>query len=109
MLTAEKPHPAFVPAATATATAAAAAVLLQISALAALAPEGVAEALWVLGWSFAAWAALAGVAAVVMLCRRSDGPVTSTGAAVALLGAAVLLLAITAWLHPFAGSGGGVG
>lgn len=107
MLTAEKPHAALVPAGIGAGTAAAAAVVLQASALAVTAPEGVAEALWVLGWAFAAWSVLALISAVALLARRRERPATSIGASTALVGAAAVLLAVTAWLHPFMGSGWG--
>lgn len=108
MLTAERPHAAFVPASVAAGAAAGAAVVLQASALAATAPSGIAEALWVLGWALAAWAVLSSVSAVVLLARRRERPASSTGASVALIGAAAMLLAVSAWLHPFVGTGWGL-
>lgn len=107
MLTAEKPHAAFVPAGIAAGTAAAAAVMLQAAALTAHALEDVATALWVLGWALAAWSVLALVSAVTLLARRREQPAELLGASAALVGAAAVLLAITAWLHPFAGTGWG--
>lgn len=104
MLTAERPHAAFVPASVAAGAAAGAAVMLQISALATTAPTGIAEAVQVLGWALAAWAVLSMVSAIVLLGRRRERPASSTGSSAALIGAAAMLLAVSAWLHPFIGA-----
>lgn len=99
--------PARVPAGMASVGAALAALLLP---LAMRAPEGAAELLWVAGWACAAWAAIAAVSAVVLLVReRTAMSRRTTRTTVQLIGFAVALLAVTAWLHPFAGSGGGAG
>ncbi|WP_405219259.1 hypothetical protein [Agrococcus sp. Ld7] len=108
MLTAEKPHAAFVPASVAAGAAAGATVLLQLSALASAGPDGIAEALWVLGWAIAVWAVLSMVSAIVLLARRRERPASSTGSSAALVGAAALLLVVSAWLHPFVGAGWGI-
>lgn len=105
---AETPHAAFVPASVAAATAAGAAVLLQLSAITASATAGVAEALWVLGWSFAVWSVLSMASAIVRLLQRSERPASSMGASAALVGAAAVLLVVSAWLHPFIGGGWGI-
>ncbi|MEV7528386.1 hypothetical protein [Agrococcus sediminis] len=110
MVTAEQQHAALVPARIAAVGAALAAVLLPLASLAMGGPDGAAELLWLAGWTTATWAAVAAVGTVVMLARSRRGqPHAPTGASVALVGAAVALLAVTSWLHPFAGSGGGVG
>ncbi|WP_347755709.1 hypothetical protein [Agrococcus sp. ProA11] len=105
---AETPHAAFVPASVAAAMAAGAAVLLQLSALASAGPAGVTEALWVLGWAIAFWSVLSMATAIVLLARPRERPASSTGASAALVGAAALLLVVSAWLHPFVGSGWGI-
>lgn len=109
MLTAEKQHAALVPAGIAAALAAGAAALLQSVALATHAADGVAEALWLLGWGLACCAAIATAAAVAMLWRHRAQPHGFPLASTALVAAAVALLALTAWLHPFVGSGSGTG
>ncbi|KAA6436307.1 hypothetical protein FQ330_02550 [Agrococcus sediminis] len=102
--------PARVPAGMASVGAALAALLLPLASLAMRAPEGAAELLWVAGWACAAWAAIAAVSAVVLLVReRTAMSRRTTRTTVQLIGFAVALLAVTAWLHPFAGSGGGAG
>lgn len=99
----KKPHAALLPAGKAVLLAAVAAVVLQLSAAAA-APEGVAEALWVLGWALAVWSAISAVVAVVLLLARARSG-DSALVSVVLVGAAVALLTMTAMLHPFVGTG----
>lgn len=107
MLTAEKQHAALVPAAIAAALAAGAAALLQSVALATHAPDGVAEALWLLGWGVACCAAIATAAAVALVWRDRSRPQGFPMASTTLVAAAIALLALTAWLHPIVGSGSG--
>lgn len=110
MVTAEQQHAALVPAWIAAVGAALAAVLLPLASLAMGGPDGAAELLWLAGWTCATWSAVAAVGAVVVLVRgRREQPAAGAGASVALIGAAIALLAVTSLLHPFAGSGGGVG
>lgn len=109
MRTAERHHEALVPSWIAAAAAACAAALLQAASLAVRAPEGVAEALWLLGWAFAVWAAIAVAVSVVLLWRRRARPAGPSRASAALVTAALLLLATSAWLHPLVGSGSGTG
>ncbi|MDR7234051.1 hypothetical protein [Agrococcus sp. BE272] len=110
MVTAEQQHAALVPAWIAAVGAALAAVLLPLASLAMQAPEGAAELLWVLGWTCATGAAVAAVSAVVVLGRERAEPTRRPAGRSALLVAlAVALLMGTAWLYPFAGSGGGSG
>jgi hypothetical protein len=113
MSSAAASRPALLPASAALVLAAGAAVLLQLAALLASGPEGAAEPLWVLGWALAAWAAITAAVAAVELARRhgrrSPGVLPRGLPGSAMVGAAVALLAITVWLHPFAGVGGGTG
>lgn len=106
MLIAEKKsRPALLRAGIAVVLAAGAAVVLQLSALARVAPEGVAEALWVTGWALVVWSAVSVLSTIVALVRRRGGE--SALASAVLVGAAVTLLALTAMLHPFVGAAGG--
>lgn len=107
MRTAEKQHAALVPASIAAALAAGAAALLHSVTLATHAADGLAEALFLLGWGLACCAAITTAVAVALLWRHRARPHGSPSAAIALVATAVALLALTAWLHPFVGSGSG--
>lgn len=109
MRTAQERHAAVVPAWIAAVAAAGAGALLHSASLATQAPDGVAELLWLLGWTLAAWAAIAAIAAVVLVWRGGERQDGSARASIALVAAALALLAITAWLHPIAGTGSGTG
>ena len=104
MLTVAERHRAMAPALIAVTFAAGAMALLSTASIAVLWPDGIAEMLWLFGMALAAWAVVATITATVMLWRRRALPASSATPSAALLAAAVALLAITVWLHPFVGS-----
>lgn len=108
MRIAEQQHDALLPACVALFAAVGAAALLQAATLAARA-EGVPELLWLLGMVLGMWGAIATIAVAVLLWRRRGQPATATRASAALVTVAVAVLALTAWLYPIVGAGGGAG
>lgn len=109
MFSAERSHPAAVPAVIAFAAAALALCVLQLAAGPFAPLDGLVEALWITGWVLVVWAIVVAVGAGVLLWQQGGLRARAARMSAGLVVATVGLLALVVLLFPPVGAGGAMG